>query len=109
MLSVKGTDWLGSLRTTWYGPGLYGNTTGCGTTLRRSTWGIAHRTLPCGTMVFLGFRGRRVAVPVVDRGPYGAYDVDMTERVASRLRFKGIDSAGVRVGVMDYRLPLDRL
>jgi rare lipoprotein A len=34
--------------------------------------GVAHRTLPCGTMVtFRNPRnGREITVPVVDRGPY---------------------------------------
>ena len=36
--------------------------------------GVAHRTLPCGTLVT--FRnptnGRQVTVPVIDRGPYVA-------------------------------------
>src|SRR5262245_16175590 len=36
---------------TWYGPGLYGNGTACGQTLRPGTIGVAHRTLPCGTTI----------------------------------------------------------
>jgi len=38
------------------------------------TLGIAHRTLPCGTMVRVVNErtGAAVAVPVIDRGPYGA-------------------------------------
>jgi peptidoglycan hydrolase-like protein with peptidoglycan-binding domain len=57
-------------RATWYGPGLYGNRTACGGTLRRSTLGVAHRTLPCGTPVTFYHRGRFVTVPVIDRGPF---------------------------------------
>lgn len=30
----------------------------------------AHRTLPCGTIVLVTYRGRSVRVPVMDRGPY---------------------------------------
>ncbi len=33
--------------------------------------GVASRTLPCGTLVQIGYRGRRLTVPVLDRGPYG--------------------------------------
>lgn len=55
---------------TWYGPGLYGNRTACGQRLRRSTRGVAHRTLPCGARVAIRYRGRSVVVPVIDRGPY---------------------------------------
>jgi hypothetical protein len=57
-------------RATWYGPGLYGNRTACGARLRRSTLGVAHRTLPCGTPVTFYHRGRFVTVSVIDRGPF---------------------------------------
>ena len=56
----------------WYGPGFYGSGTACGQTYTRTIMGVAHRTLPCGTLVT--FRnpanGRQVTVPVIDRGPY---------------------------------------
>ena len=54
----------------WYGPGLYGNRTACGQTLRSDTQGVAHKTLPCGTRVRFYYRGRTKVVPVIDRGPY---------------------------------------
>ena len=54
----------------WYGPGSYGTTTACGVVLTKSTIGVAHRTLPCGTNVALYYHGRTVVVPVIDRGPY---------------------------------------
>ncbi len=74
---------------TWYGPGFFGRRTGCGSTLQESTWGIAHRTLPCGTMVWIRFGGRQVIVPVVDRGPYSGADVDLTLQTADYLGFTG--------------------
>lgn len=78
-----------------YGPGLWGNHVWCsqrppyGTfRLRRTTWGVAHRTLPCGTRVTICDR-RCVTVPVIDRGPFavdrhGRYtrDFDLTLRPA---------------------------
>ena len=54
----------------WYGPGFWGRRTACGIRLRRSTLGVAHRKLPCGTSVELYHRGRTVTVPVIDRGPF---------------------------------------
>jgi rare lipoprotein A len=56
----------------WYGPttGTWG--TACGVPLLRTTLGVAHRTLPCGTNVALYYRGRTVVVPVIDRGPFVA-------------------------------------
>lgn len=54
----------------WYGPGFYGNRTACGQLYTPEIIGVAHRTLPCGTMLELEFRGRVVTVPVIDRGPF---------------------------------------
>jgi rare lipoprotein A len=54
----------------WYGASGSGTTTACGVTLTRTTLGVAHRTLPCGTSVALYYRGRTLVVPVIDRGPY---------------------------------------
>jgi rare lipoprotein A (peptidoglycan hydrolase) len=74
----------------WYGPGLYGNRTGCGGTLHAGRLGVAHKSLPCGTMVTFKHRGRRVRVPVIDRGPYvGGREYDLTAATAQRLRFRG--------------------
>lgn len=56
----------------WYGPGFYGKRTACGLAYTKTIKGVAHRSLPCGTMVT--FRnpdnGRTFTVPVIDRGPY---------------------------------------
>ena len=54
----------------WYGPGFYGNRTACGQLYTPEIVGVAHKTLPCGTMLELEFRGRVVTVPVIDRGPF---------------------------------------
>jgi rare lipoprotein A len=56
----------------WYGPGLYGNGTACGKTLTKGLVGVAHRTLPCGTLIeFRNPRnGRVVMAAVIDRGPF---------------------------------------
>lgn len=91
---------VGSMRrqqASWYGPGFYGNTTACGQTLRRDTVGVAHRGLPCGTKVVFGYQGRFVRARVIDRGPFVKArryerDWDLTERLAERLRFAGVDT-----------------
>ena len=58
----------------WFGPGFYGSGTACGQRYTRTLIGVAHRSLPCGTLVT--FRnpdnGRQITVPVIDRGPYVA-------------------------------------
>lgn len=59
-----------SQKATWYGPGFYGRKTACGKRLRRSTIGVAHRKLPCGTKVEFYNAGKKLVVPVIDRGPF---------------------------------------
>lgn len=74
----------------WYGPGLYGNPLGCGGTLGAGQLGVAHKSLPCGTMVTFRHGGRSVRVPVIDRGPYvGGREYDLTAATASRIGFSG--------------------
>jgi hypothetical protein len=57
-------------KVTWYGPGFYGRRTACGKRMSRGLLGVAHKTLPCGTLVDLYNNGRTVTVPVIDRGPF---------------------------------------
>ncbi len=70
--TVHRNPWRYDDNVSWYGPGLYGNGMACGGTLTRRTVGVAHRTLPCGTLI--EFRnpenGLVVIAPVVDRGPF---------------------------------------
>ena len=56
----------------FYGPGLYGNTMACGGTLTPSTQAVAHKSLPCGTLVRFEWHGKELVLPVRDRGPYTA-------------------------------------
>jgi rare lipoprotein A len=80
---------------TWYGPGFYGRQTACGVRMTRSLLGVAHKRLPCGTQVAVLYRGRRITVPVVDRGPFrrGTH-WDLTAATASALGFKFTDRLG---------------
>lgn len=73
--------------TTWYGPSLYGNPVACPGygPLTRYTRGVAHRTLPCGTDLYL-YRGVvKVRVEVIDRGPFTAATFDLSARTAQNL------------------------
>lgn len=54
----------------YFGPGLFGNRTACGSTLTHELVGVAHRTLPCGTPVTLSYGAATLTVHVVDRGPF---------------------------------------
>ena len=88
---------------TWYGPrsGRV-ETTACGVSLTKSTMGVAHRTLPCGTRVELFYAGRIVRVPVIDRGPYANNATwDLTVAAAGALNF--IDVGVDRIGALVLR------
>jgi len=74
---------------TFYGPGFFGRQTACGQTLTPETVGVAHRRLPCGTLVRIMYRGRELTVPVIDRGPFnGTYEWDLTQATADALGFQ---------------------
>lgn len=91
---------VGHVPATWYGPGFWGNHTACGGTLRAGTWGIAHRTLPCGQLVRLSFGRRHVVVPVMDRGPYSGATIDLTQRTADYLQFRRIGVGTIAMSIV---------
>ena len=85
---------------TWYGPGLYGNGTACGQTLRPGTIGVAHRTLPCGTTLKFSYHGRSLVTTVIDRGPYTpGNDFDLTNGARLALGFEGVGQVRYAVAV----------
>jgi rare lipoprotein A len=82
---------------TYFGPGFFGHRTACGERLTRSTVGVASRTLPCGSMVAIYYKGRELVVPVIDRGPYAKHvGWDLTMATAKAL---GITET-VRIGAL---------
>jgi hypothetical protein len=83
------------ITASWYGPGFYENRLPCWQWLQANglpiqflpdTWGVAHKTLPCGTMLILTHGANTITVPVVDRGPYIAgREIDMSPRIKAAL------------------------
>ena len=79
----------------WYGPGFFENRLPCWQWLQANglpiqflpdTWGVAHKTLPCGTMLVLTHGPNTITVPVVDRGPYIAgREIDLSPRIKAAL------------------------
>jgi hypothetical protein len=89
-----------SAGASWYGPGLYGNKTACGQTLRATTIGVAHRSLPCGTMVKFVYEGHAVVAPVIDRGPFVKGRAwDLTAAASEALEFEGVGMVRYAVAV----------
>jgi hypothetical protein len=70
--SIDKNPWRWDSNVSWYGPDFYGKRTACGLAMTQTLQGVAHRSLPCGTLIT--FRnpanGRSITLPVVDRGPY---------------------------------------
>lgn len=80
----------------YYGPGLYGNGVACGGTLKPSTIGVAHKTMPCGTKVTIRYKGKQAKAKVIDRGPYIAgREFDLTEALRNKLGFGGVGTIWV--------------
>lgn len=68
----------------WYEDG---GATACGF---HAQYGVAHRTLPCGTKVTIRYGGRSVVATVDDRGPFvDGRDWDLNGAVAGALGFSG--------------------
>jgi len=88
-------SFVASMKTygaSWYGPGFFGNRTACGQKLRRSTVGVAHKKLPCGTRVLIGYRGRYLLTRVIDRGPFiPGRTWDLSSGARKSLGYSGID------------------
>ncbi len=89
-----------SAGASWYGPGLWGNKTACGQTLRPRTLGVAHRNLPCGTAVKFVYRGQALITQVIDRGPYVRGRAwDLTAAASEALGFGGVGMVRYAIAV----------
>jgi len=91
----------------WYGgPSMWGRSTACGKTLRPSTLGVAHKTLPCGTTVKFVYHGRVLVTQVIDRGPYvDGRAWDFTKAASEALGFEGVGRVRYAVALSYARLP----
>lgn len=84
------------VKATWYGPGFWNRRTACGKRLRKGTRGVAHRTLPCGSVVEVTYGGETVRATVIDRGPFrSGVHYDLTQATARDLGFDGVETIGV--------------
>jgi len=87
------------VQTSSYGPGLYGNPTASGTKLTPTTRGVAHKSLPLGSLVNIKDpkSGKTITAPVIDRGPYhGNREYDLTTQTTRDLGYKDYKQFGVR-------------
>ena len=93
-------SWTVFKAATWYGPGFWGMPTACGTMLTQTTIGVAHKKLPCGTVVTFSYGGRSVTATVIDRGPFRkGYAWDLTKKTAKRVGFLAVGSGQIQATV----------
>lgn len=77
----------GASVASWYSDG---GQTACGF---HAYYGVANRSLPCGTHVKFLYGGRTVTATVDDRGPFvGGRDWDLNQNTAAALGFGGVDA-----------------
>ncbi len=90
-------------KVSWYDPNLGGingnpNAGGCGVPAKTLPWSVAHKSLPCGTIVTFENGDKEVSAPVADRGPYVAgREYDLRRAVATALGVTGVSDVGVAV------------
>jgi rare lipoprotein A len=85
--------WAPAGRVTVFRPSLAswftdGGATACGF---HAYYGVANKSLPCGTKVTFRYGGRSVTATVEDRGPYvGGREWDLNQNTAAALGFGGV-------------------
>jgi rare lipoprotein A len=91
----------------WYGgPSMWGRQTACGRTLKPSTLGVAHKTLPCGTTVKFVYHGHVLVTQVIDRGPYVKGRAwDFTQAASEALGLEGVGRVRYAVALSYARQP----
>lgn len=86
------------------GDGFEGLRTGCGQIFRTHVVQVAHKTLPCGTVIRIEDRdtGKSVDAEVTDRGPYVAGRiVDLSYAAFTKLDASGTGLLRVNVYILD--------
>ena len=86
--------------SSWYGSELEGSPTASGEPFRANGRTAAHRSLPLGTKLLVGYGGQQTVVRVNDRGPHVAgRDLDLSRGAAQEigLTAAGADEVDMRV------------
>jgi hypothetical protein len=84
----------------WYGPGHYGLLTASGEPYDASGYTASHETLPFGTELEVGYKGKVVVVTVNDRGGFaGERKLGLSQAAAQEL---GLTESGVDYVQVDY-------
>jgi rare lipoprotein A len=89
--------------SSWYGPGLEGQTTASGEVFEPyRDYTAAHPYLPLGTELLVSYGGESVIVTVNDRGPYaGGRDLDLSQAAAEEIGLTAVGTDVVDVEVLE--------
>ncbi len=91
-----GTGWYSAIAGVAVPIPAKGRRSACGWLLLRSTLGVVHPVLPCGTKIFVQIGGKRIYTQVVDRAPVASReDFDLTPALA--------EMVGLTTGTRDVR------
>ena len=91
-----GEMWMAS----YYGYSHAGNPTASGEPFNPAGYTAAHKTLPFGTQLLVGYGGNSTVVTINDRGPYvDGRDVDLSEAAAETIGLTGAGVAPVEVTI----------
>ena len=92
-----GEMWMAS----YYGYSHAGNLTASGAPFDPTAFTAAHKTLPFGTQLRVGYGGNSTVVTVNDRGPYvDGRDVDLSQAAAETIGLTGPGVAPVEVAIL---------
>ena len=94
----------------WYGEPFHGRPTANGEVYDKSALTAAHRTLPLPSRVLVTNleNGRTLVVRINDRGPFAhGRIIDLSERAARLLGFRGQGTARVRVQLLQHTVTKD--
>ena len=90
----------------WYGKAFHGRTTSSGEKFNAQGFTAASRTLPFGTRLLIGLKGKWVETRITDRGPQDPNrDLDLSEGAAEALGMKEAGLAIVSVIELDKDQP----
>ncbi len=85
----------------YYGYSHAGNLTASGVPFDPAGFTAAHKTLPFGTQLRVGYGGNSTVVTVNDRGPYvDGRDVDLSQAAAEMIGLTGPGVSPVQVTVL---------
>jgi hypothetical protein len=91
-----GTAWYSAIAGVAAPVPAKGKASTCGWLLLRSTLGVVHPVLPCGTKIFVQVGSKRIYTQVVDRAPVASReDFDLTPALGEKV--------GLTTGTRDVR------